>query len=48
MEISSFQISMADTYGQRDRERGIASSMAWLVEEVGGTRSGQEEPAGTS
>lgn len=26
---------MADTYGQRDRERGIASSMAWLVEEVG-------------
>jgi NTP pyrophosphatase (non-canonical NTP hydrolase) len=26
---------MADTYGERDRARGLAASVAWLVEEVG-------------
>ena len=26
---------MADTYGERDRARGRAASVAWLTEEVG-------------
>ena len=26
---------MARTYGERDRERGVAVAVAWLVEEVG-------------
>ena len=26
---------MADTYGTRDRERGVPATIAWLVEEVG-------------
>ena len=26
---------MARTYGERDRRRGTAASLAWLVEEVG-------------
>ena len=35
MEIDAFQTLMAETYGGRDRARGMASSVAWLVEEVG-------------
>lgn len=35
MEIERFQQLMADTYGRRDRDRGLAPSVAWLVEEVG-------------
>jgi len=35
MELAEFQDLMARTYGERDRARGLASSIAWLVEEVG-------------
>ena len=35
MLISEFQRVMDETYGQRDRERGISASIAWLTEEVG-------------
>jgi NTP pyrophosphatase (non-canonical NTP hydrolase) len=35
MELAAFQDLMARTYGERDRERGLPSSVAWLVEEVG-------------
>lgn len=26
---------MRDTYGERDRDRGVAASVAWLAEELG-------------
>lgn len=35
MEIGEFQRLMRETYGERDRERGIERIFAWLVEEVG-------------
>ena len=35
MELTTFQDLMAATYGSRDRARGLPSSIAWLVEEVG-------------
>jgi len=35
MELDAFQRLMADTYGDRDRTRGIPSTIAWLTEEVG-------------
>ena len=35
MELAEFQDLMARTYGERDRARGLAPSIAWLVEEVG-------------
>jgi NTP pyrophosphatase (non-canonical NTP hydrolase) len=35
VEIAAFQDLMARTYGERDRSRGTAASVAWLVEEVG-------------
>ncbi len=35
VEIREFQQIMEDTYGQRDRARGIPASLAWLIEEVG-------------
>ena len=35
MEIAAFQDLMARIYGDRDRTRGTAASIAWLVEEVG-------------
>ncbi|MEX2660028.1 MAG: MazG nucleotide pyrophosphohydrolase domain-containing protein [Acidimicrobiales bacterium] len=35
MELRDFQELMARTYGEGDAERGIAASVAWLVEEVG-------------
>jgi len=35
MDIDDFQRLMRDTYGERDRERGLAPSVAWLTEEVG-------------
>lgn len=35
MELRDFQDLMARTYGERDGERGLPSSVAWLVEEVG-------------
>jgi NTP pyrophosphatase (non-canonical NTP hydrolase) len=34
-ELAAFQQRMADTYGERDRARGLPASVAWLVEEVG-------------
>ena len=35
MEIGEFQETMETTYGVRDRDRGIAASVAWLTEEIG-------------
>ena len=35
MELHDFQDLMARTYGSRDEARGLAASVAWLVEEVG-------------
>lgn len=35
MELAAFQQRMADTYGERDAARGLPTSVAWLVEEVG-------------
>jgi NTP pyrophosphatase (non-canonical NTP hydrolase) len=35
VELAAFQERMATLYGERDRARGTAASVAWLVEEVG-------------
>jgi NTP pyrophosphatase (non-canonical NTP hydrolase) len=35
VDIAEFQALMGRTYGDRDRSRGTAASVAWLVEEVG-------------
>jgi NTP pyrophosphatase (non-canonical NTP hydrolase) len=35
MELSAFQDLMDRTYGERDRERGVPGTIAWLTEEVG-------------
>jgi len=35
MELSELQDLMRRTYGERDRARGLAASVAWLTEEVG-------------
>jgi NTP pyrophosphatase (non-canonical NTP hydrolase) len=35
MDLRTFQQLMADTYGERDRTRGLPASIAWLAEEVG-------------
>lgn len=35
MELNELQDLMDRTYGRRDRERGLAASVAWLTEEVG-------------
>ena len=35
VQIGAFQELMGRTYGERDRRRGTAASLAWLVEEVG-------------
>ena len=35
MRISEFQTHIEDVYGEKERERGIAMSVAWLAEEVG-------------
>ena len=35
MEIGEFQRLMAETYGEQDRERGLAATVAWLTEELG-------------
>src|SRR4051812_40245027 len=50
MDLAEFQDLMARTYGERDRARGVAATVAWLAEEVGelaravrkGTRAEQE------
>lgn len=35
MRIAEFQTHIENVYGEKDRERGIAMSVAWLAEEVG-------------
>lgn len=35
MHLDELQQLMADTYGLRDTERGIAATIAWLTEELG-------------
>ena len=35
MEIDEFQALMRATYGERDRARGTAATVAWLTEELG-------------
>jgi NTP pyrophosphatase (non-canonical NTP hydrolase) len=35
VEIAAFQSLMDDLYGERDRERGVAATVAWLCEELG-------------
>ena len=35
MELGRLQELMEQTYGARDRERGVPASVAWLAEEVG-------------
>jgi NTP pyrophosphatase (non-canonical NTP hydrolase) len=35
VDLRELQLLMADTYGEQDRERGLAASVAWLTEEVG-------------
>jgi NTP pyrophosphatase (non-canonical NTP hydrolase) len=35
VDLTSFQARMAELYGERDRARGTAASVAWLAEEVG-------------
>jgi NTP pyrophosphatase (non-canonical NTP hydrolase) len=35
VDLGELQRLMADTYGEQDRERGLAASVAWLTEEVG-------------
>ena len=35
MELAAFQDLMGRTFGDRDRARGPAASIAWLTEEVG-------------
>ena len=35
MELLELQRVIEATYGTRDRERGIASTVAWIAEEVG-------------
>jgi NTP pyrophosphatase (non-canonical NTP hydrolase) len=35
MELAVLQQLMARTYGDQDRQRGLAATVAWLAEEVG-------------
>ena len=35
MDLAAFQRLMADTYGERDRARGVPAMVAWLTEELG-------------
>jgi NTP pyrophosphatase (non-canonical NTP hydrolase) len=35
MELGELQRLMAATYGERDRERGVPATIAWLTEELG-------------
>ncbi len=35
MQMREFQQVIADTYLERDSERGVAVTVAWLAEEVG-------------
>lgn len=50
MELNALQDVIDRTYGERDRERGVPATVAWLCEELGelaqavrkGTREQQE------
>jgi NTP pyrophosphatase (non-canonical NTP hydrolase) len=54
MQLDEFQQLMADTFGARDRARGIDATVAWLAEELGelaravrkGTRDEQRHEVG--
>lgn len=35
MQLAALQELMDDLYGERDRERGIPATVAWLCEELG-------------
>lgn len=35
MQLDEFQGLMAETYGTRDRARGVDATVAWLAEELG-------------
>lgn len=35
MELTELQRLIEATYGERDRERGVPSTVAWLAEELG-------------
>jgi NTP pyrophosphatase (non-canonical NTP hydrolase) len=35
MELAEFQRTIEETYGERDRARGIPATVAWLAEELG-------------
>ena len=35
MDLDRFQRTMAETYGDQDRARGVPATIAWLTEEVG-------------
>jgi NTP pyrophosphatase (non-canonical NTP hydrolase) len=35
MDLSALQSVMADVYGERDADRGVPATVAWLAEEVG-------------
>jgi NTP pyrophosphatase (non-canonical NTP hydrolase) len=35
VELTAFQRLLAETYGARDRERGVPATVAWLTEELG-------------
>ncbi len=35
MDLDAFQMLIDATFGERDRARGIPSSVAWLAEETG-------------
>jgi len=47
MELAELQELMDRTYGERDRERGMTATVAWLAEETGelarAVRKGQRE-----
>lgn len=35
MELAALQDVIERTYGERDRQRGVAATVAWLAEELG-------------
>jgi NTP pyrophosphatase (non-canonical NTP hydrolase) len=35
VDLAAFQKLMAETYGARDRARGVPATVAWLTEELG-------------
>lgn len=35
MDLTRLQQVIEETYGERDRERGVPSTVAWLTEELG-------------